>query len=483
MATDTTHIRDRLLRDTFTIAERIVYYLILCTALTTFWVGAPYSKWLLGALIIVGSLSIFILKTHEHTHPFFVDLLWPKFWIITAPMWWLILQFLFGLTQHSTSSIELYDTEWISLNQPSNWFPVSNADGNTWIRVFSYGAMYLLAMTLFIVPKSRAFFERMLPCLCLGATLVGLFGFIQLALELDRPMFTTGTGGTDFFAFFPYDGHWAAFAILWSAVSFSLALAISKQTQDSHYLNSKGPWYLAAGSLLGLSGFWLDAALPAACLLITYSILLGFASIHFIRISQDKDRKLIASGTAIVGLIAGFSGCMRIIQFNGFSESATRLRSAGIEMFSDRPLWGWGLNGFEKILPFYANDQLLPGRYQSAHSDLIQCIAELGIFGLAPAGILFAALIIRYILGQHDFHLTNYLLFGCISLLILACFDNPFLSPAVFFSFWILFFSALRWADLSRNKIDEVDARTIVVSHESERKVPIYDGPYKDSQK
>lgn len=483
MPQDPLYIRDRLLRDNFTIAERIVFSVILCTATATFWVGSPYSSWLLGALIIVGSLSVFILKTHEHTHPFFVDLLWPRFWVISAPMWWLLLHFICGLIQHSTNSIELVNTKWSTLNHPVNWLPVSNSDGYTWYRMFSFSAMYLLAMTLFIVPKSHSFFQRMLPLLCLGATLVGLLGFIQMSFELKSPLFTEGTGRDDFFAFFPYDGHWAAFAILWTAVSFSMALSLSTQGNDQAYINSKGPWYLAGGSLLGLSGLWVDSVWPAACLLISYSILLAFVSIHFVRASKDKDRILIALGTGIVSIIAGACGALRLIQSKNFAETATRLRHAGIEMFLDRPLWGWGLNGYEKILPFYADDQLFQGRYQSAHSDFIQFLAEFGIIGLAPAFLLTLGLFIRYIRGKHEFYLTNFMLFGCISLLVLAFFDNPFFSPAVFFSFWIIFFSALRWGDLSRNKIDQVDARVIVVSKETERKVPIFDGQYNDPKK
>jgi O-antigen ligase len=262
-----------------------------------------------------------------------------------------------------------------------------------------------------------------------------------------------------------------------------MGVSVSLQDGAKNYINSKGPWYLAAGSVLGLSGLWVKAPWPAACLLIVYGILLGAIAIHFFRVSKDKDRYLIACGTGIASVVVCILGALRISQYNAFSETASRLRNAGIEMFLDRPQWGWGLNGFEKLLPFYADDQLLPTRYESSHSDLIQLLAEFGILGLAPVLLLIVGLLIRYIRGAHEFHLTNYLLFGCLSLLVLACLDNPFQSPTVFFSFWIILFSALRWADLSRNKIDEVDARVIVVSSEDDRRVPVYEGPYDDQEK
>ena len=58
------------------------------------------------------------------------------------------------------------------------------------------------------------------------------------------------------------------------------------------------------------------------------------------------------------------------------------------------------------------------------------------------------------------------------------------MSPAVYFSFFTIFFIALRWADLSRNKIDEVDAyRPQLVTAETVRRVPFFNKQYKEKEK
>jgi hypothetical protein len=58
------------------------------------------------------------------------------------------------------------------------------------------------------------------------------------------------------------------------------------------------------------------------------------------------------------------------------------------------------------------------------------------------------------------------------------------MSPAVFFSFFTIFFISLRWAELSRIKIDEVDAhRPQLVTPDAKRRVPFFNKQYKEKEK
>lgn len=475
--------RDIIARDTFTIAERYVFLLLLAAALATFWAGDPRSTWILSGLLIAGGLSIVTLKTHELTHIYHVELLWPKFWLLSAPVWVLLLQFSLGLLQSPIQTIELDEKVWLQLTPTNQWMPTTTNRGFALLTFPGFAALYLIALTLFIVPKSRAFFERTLPWLCLSAALVGVFGILQKSLDLSKPLFTEGTGQLDFFAFFPYDGHWAAFATLWCAGCISMSLSTALLQDTDHYLQSKGPWFLAAASMLGLSGFWLEARWPAAILLITYASLMFFVAIHFLSRSKDVDRKLIAATCVGVSLATFVASINKIFAQSGNGQELIELRKAGFAMFQDQPLFGWGLDAFAQIAPYYVSDSTLPLRYERAGSDWIQLLAELGLFGSGVLLALVLVLLVRYIRGRHEFHLTNYLLFGCGSVLALAAVDTPFMSPAVFFSFWILLFSAFRWADLSRNRVDEVDARVIVVSDASERRVPVFKGEYNEKHK
>jgi hypothetical protein len=177
-------------------------------------------------------------------------------------------------------------------------------------------------------------------------------------------------------------------------------------------------------------------------------------------------------------------GIVRIFQDDAFSSNMFSLRSAAFDMFKANPIFGWGFDSYSKLIPFYSNDLLLGQRYERASSDLLQFLAEFGIFGaLISLGFLIA-FILRYLLRFRNICLTNHLLIGCGSVLLIALCDAPFMSPAVFFSFFTIFFIALRWAELSRNKIDEVDARRPrLVMPDAKRRVPYFNKQYSEEEK
>ena len=453
-------------------------------ASTVNWIGDPRSFWLLGSLLIIGCLTPVILKTHEQTHPFFIDLLWPKFWICTAPAWVFSLQFLIGLTQNPLGKLTVGETIY-NIVQPVNiWRPSSAADSSTWVTIFGFVAIYLLTSTLYIVPKSRSYFERILPWLCFGAVLVAVIGYIQKGLGLAKPLFTSGTGASDFFAYFPYDGHWAAFATLWCCACITMALLSTRYDDSPPFIQSVGPWYLTGGMLLGASGFLVEALLPSAILLLTLSVMLLILSVDFLANSKDMHRKSIALLSGLAACLSFAGGIVRVFQDNAFSADAIVLRSAAFNMFKANPIFGWGIDSYGKLLPFYSNDILLGQRYERASSDLLQFLAEFGVFGTLILLGFIISFTLRHILRPHNIRLTNHLLIGCGSVLLLALCDTPFMSPAVYFSFFTIFFIALRWADLSRNKIDEVDAhRPRLVTPEAKRRVPFFNEQYKEEEK
>lgn len=461
----------------------MLYWLVVIVAASTFLIGDPRSLWLLGGLIILGSLTPAILKTHEHTHPFFVDKLWPMFWLCSVPVWVIILQFAAGFLQSPLASIRFSEAEYLRLEPISIWQPTTAADSGSWVTLLGFGAAYLMALMLFLIPKSRAFFQRLLPPLCTGSVFIALLGYLQHGLNRDSPILTNGTGLTDFFAFFPYDGHWAAFATLWCTTCISMALLCVRYEDSPIFIRSSSPWYLTGGALLGATGFLVVNPIPAGVLLLTLAIMLLIAAIDFIVRSKDPHRQVIAITCGLAACLSFAAGIFRLIQHGASSKTANPLRSGALDMFQASPIFGWGPEGYTQMLPFFAHDQLLGQRFDRAHSDLFQLVAELGIFGALIIAIFFTLFLYRYFAGKHDIQLTNHLLIGCAAVLILAVWDSPFMSPSVFFSFLLLFFTAMRWADLSRNNVDDVDAaRPQLVTPASERRVPFSPVPKKKNK-
>ena len=479
-----TRIREQLLRDRFTPAESILFAICLFSLLLVFHVGDPRSHWLLSSLLILGCLTPFILKTHEQSHPFFIDLLWPRFWVISAPAWVLSLQFVIGLFHDPYNTVKIGVSSYHTLDSINKWIPTSISGKETWLIIVGFVASYILSSLLYLIPKSRNFFERLLPWPCIGAVILAAFGFIQKGLGMAKPPLSTGTGSEDFFAFFPYDGHWAAFAMIWCCVCFAMSLLHARYEDNPQFINSTSPWYLAGGLLLGVSALLVQAKLPAVMLLFTLCIMLLFTAFEYLNKVKETHRTAIAGSCAIASSVAFGCGIIRIFQHDEFSKVRLDLQRAAWDMFKEKPIFGWGIDSYERLLPFYGSDSLNGERYERATSDVLQLLAELGAFGgLVIAGC-FMVLIFRYFHKNKSIRLSNHLLIGCVLVIVLAFFDTPFMSPAVSVSFFTIFFSALRWGVLSRSNPDEVDSkRPQLISPISERRVPFFDEPYNEKEK
>jgi O-antigen ligase len=350
--------------------------------------------------------------------------------------------------------------------------------------VFGFCAAYTVSTLVFIIPKSRSFFERTLPWLCLSAVLVGVVGYIQRGLGLEVSFFTKGTGQTDFFAFFPYGGHWAAFASLWCSSCIAMALLSTRYDDSPIFIHSVAPWYLTGGTLLGATGILVESPIPAAILLFTLAAMLLIFSVDFLVNSTDIHKTPIAISSGVSSCFCFAAGIYRILQEDELHTHASTLRSAAYDMFRANPIFGWGADAYGKVLPFFSNDNFAGAQAERATSDIMQLAAEFGLIGLLTVICFFLYFMIRYLLGRHDIQLTNHLLVGCFAVLILSALDSPFMSPAVFFSFFVIFFSAMRWADLSRNKVDEVDAqKPQLVTPQSHRRVPFFTKHYREKEK
>ncbi len=475
--------RDKLLRDNFTPAEVLVSGTFILCANVSFWLASPRSYWVLGIFIIAGAFMPVVFKTHEQTHPFFVDLLWRRVWLLTAPVIYVILSYSIGLLQSPIGIVEIDGSSFHSLVTVDSWRPTTTGFKQTWIALLGFCGMYFVTTSAFIVPKSRAFFERTLPWLCLLAVLVCAFGFIQKSIGAENALFTRGTGQSDFFAFFPYDGHWAAFALLWCFACIAMALLQNRYEDSASFTESTGPWYLSGACLLGFSGFVVEAKWPATILLLGFSLGGLIFALNILTGPKKPYRLGIGLGGVLLAAIAGAGGIARFNSANAYAEDAGSLRQAAIDLFHSNPLFGWGMDSFATLAPYYTHDRLLGHRHERACSDVAQALAELGIIGTAIVPLICASLLVRYLLGGRSIRLTNHLVTGCLCLVLLAFLDSPFMSPAVFLSFFLLFFSALRWADLSRHKVDEVDAKVSLVTHERHRQVPFTTNPKPDKFK
>lgn len=477
-------IRDKLLRDSFTTAETFLAGLIIVSSVAVLYPGQPRSPWLMGFFLIIGALAPVLIKTHEVTHPFFIEKLWVRFFLLAAPFWVLLIQFIIGILQAPVETLLIEETLFQRIESIHRFLPTSTDPQSAWLPLLGCTSIYLFCLTVFIVPKSLAYFERVLPWLCMIASLASVFGFMQKMGGHLAPFYARDHSSEDYFSIFAYDGHWAAYALLWMTTCFCFAIRHLQYEKDLPISKTMAPWYLTGAFLLGYSGLFIKALLPSSLLLLYFSFLtILFTTVYLQRRLVSKRRASFSLVASILVIIASSIAIQRLLQLQATDVAADGLRHSALRMFIENPLFGWGMDAYSQIGKFYQSDLLLGDSYERASSDVLQMLAEFGIIGLVPIIIVFAWLLLHYFRGSFNFILSNLLLAACFGVSLLAFVDTPFMSPAVLFSFLILFFSALRWTDLSRKSVDEVDAGNIVVTDSGLRRVPIYTGPKKEKFK
>ena len=126
-------------------------------------------------------------------------------------------------------------------------------------------------------------------------------------------------------------------------------------------------------------------------------------------------------------------------------------------MAQDKPWFGWGLESYGAVFRIY-NTQLdrYDGRhfwqpyYQAAHSDWLQSLAESGFIG---TGLLMALGLTpwwRIRRGKGLSLVPNYLLAGCLLIVIYALLEFPFANPSVLIAFWSSLYLARRYQVLEQ---------------------------------
>lgn len=477
--------RELLVRDSFTLAELALYWMIFVTFSVSLITADPRSLWALGVPLIFAPLSIANVKLHEIVHPFKIDRLWLRYGLLMLPATLIALQYIVGLIFPAIETFQFKKEVFRILSEQSTWVPVNALPGkiSTTIILFGFISIFIVTLNLFIIPKSLIFFNRLLPKLCFLASTSAVFGLFLKGLKISKPPFTNGTGQSDFFAYFPYDGHWAAFACLWCGVCAAFAMKNVRNDPEKDFLRTNGPWFLTGAVILGFTGIFIDASGPGAILLLFLSLMLLLLAIEFIRVGGDQNHNSITLLATLGSCILFAVGIFRLFERNPEIHPISLLRESALKLFLERPLFGWGFESFTHVAPFYNHDTLLDSLYLSPQSDILQYLSEFGLFGCLALFVFMLLLSMRYLCGKLKSSFCNDLLLTSLAILFISAIDNPFMSPPVTISFWIVFFSALRHADIERKQVDQVDIEPPrFVSPASERRLPFFTGENKEKE-
>jgi len=463
------HPRDRVLRDTPTLAEKSLFAMLMAAAGLLFFWADPRSTLALGILLVGGGLCPVLLRTHEFHHPFFVHHLWRRWALLAAPVWTVVGAFLLGLLQPVLTPIEAEGEQLIGLREAYLYFPVSTAADSAALPLLGMASIYLMAANLMLVPKSRAFFDLLFTWLSI---LVGLVVAAQYAMWGIEAFFGERLGiEPNSLRVFPYTGHWAAFAALWVFALAAMADLRGRDRPDRSYLRTGGFRYWLVAAALGASARWVEPDRPAVLLLGAFAAAMLGLACKLAAAKRFFPAALAGAGT-LCGLAGGFG---RLASAAPPVPGTSELRRSAVALFLDQPVFGWGFDAFQHLLPFYVVERLLDEHHLRAFSDILQIPAEIGIVGCAAlVGAIGYAVGAYLVTGKFAYRFANALMLGPLFLAAFAAIDSPTMSPAVVLTFWMMLFSAARWTTLSRLDTEAIDPGPTLIAPPSMRRVPFH---------
>lgn len=473
--------RDILLRDSFTASEKFNFFALFTLFIALIWNLDNRSIWTSCFILVISTSSLINIKIHESVHPFIIDKLWTKLLCFNLPAIFLLI--IYGLTAlgNPIEPTSIGNTSFLELKNSINLFSTNVGFKDNWMIFLSTISLFSLCTHLLIIPKSLYFINKFLSWCCISIAFVILIGLIFKASDLAKPLFTTGTGLIDYFFYFPYDADWAAFALLWLYVSYAVSI-IEYKKSDRKFTKTNTPFYLALCTALASTTLIIEQSIASLFLSFAF-VHICFLSYRYFKKNKEPVLKLMSPYIVLLGIGSAIKGFHTFYQLNTHHSINENLKKSGLEMIADSPLFGWGINGFQKLSPYYNDASLLNQNYETIPSSAINMLCEFGLIGMLIICLFPIILYLRYLNEKQNHAFSEILFFSLFLIILLSFFDNPFYSIPVAFSFWIIGFIAIRWAQLVQHQTDEVDTTKKIIAPNQLRNVPFVTNPKKESFK
>ena len=341
-------------------------------------------------------------------------------------------------------------------------------------QLWLFDAIALSCFNLLFAIRRKRTLRTVLLILATNALALAVFGSVQKFVGATGLFFgQIASPNTSFFASFIYHNHWGAFAVLMLAVCLGLLFNLRPWTGYRDFWHSPA---LAAVVAIFFLAVTIPLSASRSCSVLAV-VLLAAALIHGLRRVTQYHKvegkptlgpslalalTLLVACAALVGLTrevietraADTQAQIAQMQSIGSIGARAQLYGDTWRMACEQPWFGWGLGSYGTIFSFYNTLQSsdhLPQFYADAHSDWLQLFAETGAIGtLLFLGFLLAPLLTLRRRAMTT--LPRYLFAGCSLILLYACIEFPFGNPAVTLTFWICYFTAVRWAQLDQRE-------------------------------
>jgi O-antigen ligase len=351
------------------------------------------------------------------------------------------------------------------------WLPGSAEPAASLRALWLFDGVFLPGLNLALCLRQRQALRWLLVVATGNALALSIFGTVQKLTGAGLFFGLRNSPNAFFFSTFVYHNHWGAFVVLSVAACAGLVFHHVGRREARDF------WHTPAfGGAVGLLFIAATAPLSESrsgtlLILLLAGVMLGHVLWHRRKKRQASKASLawwLGGALAVAFILA--AGIYKLDE-EGFKvraeltrEQIEQMHAAGDlggrsalyrdtwQMARDRLWFGWGFDSYARVFMTYNTQKSvdgLPVFYAQAHSDWLQNVAETGLVGTALIGLLGALPLLT--LRRHHFRdpLVFYPLLGCALVLLYAWIEFPFECPAVAILFWLMFFSAIRHAQLS----------------------------------
>jgi len=352
---------------------------------------------------------------------------------------------------------------WELLPLPSTYTPISGSFKISGVSALLAAGVFAATANAVIMGKNRLLFARTWAVLVIGAGALAVLGIIQAVVQADKILWLLPINNPHFFASFPHPAQWSAFALLWMSAGLGLLAWLVRQ-RGWRLLQTDGWLLLLATVVLGVSLFFTAEPLHLMAAAVVASI--GCFVIAWQTHLERRKKQASGLGTAVLiwslfGIILAGSAAYTAVHYPTEAwivyegETADfpvheRVVEDTQNMWHARPWFGWGYSSYPIVYSFFQGADQGAAYRAVARSDFWQSLAEHGLIGTLIWWVPAVCLIGRLVWRRRVASFLIAPLAAIAAVTFLSVVDFPLNCPAVYFGYWLILFSLVRWSEVDQ---------------------------------